>query len=238
MLFDLQGKRRRVVQATYLALAILMGGGLVFLGIGSDVQGGLFDAFSDDSGGGSGNGAIEKRIETDNARLKRNPRDEAALKDLVRANYQLAGSQGSPDKAGFPPEARGSLDAAGKAWERYLALEPKRVDASLANVALQIFDIGALNRPKQAQQVASIIAERERSPQAYLRLVQYATLSKDTRTADLAGKQVVELSPKAQRKAAEQAVKQAKMPQQQGGAGGAAGGAQGGTQAPAPAPGG
>ena len=37
MLFDLQGKRRRVVQATYLTLALLMGGGLVFFGIGSDV---------------------------------------------------------------------------------------------------------------------------------------------------------------------------------------------------------
>ncbi len=238
MLFDLQGKRRRVVQATYLMLAVLMGGGLVLFGIGGDVSGGLFDAFSEDSGGGSGNGAIEKRIETDNERLKRNPRDEAALKDLVRANFQLAGSQGSPSQAGFPPESRGSLEAAAQAWERYLALEPKRVDASLATVALQIYDPTALNRPKQAQQVATIIAEREKSPQAYLRLVQYATLAKDTRTADLAGKQVVELSPKGQRKQAEQAVQQAKAPQQQGGAAGAPGGAQGGTQAPAPAPGG
>lgn len=238
MLFDLQGKRRRVVQATYLTLAVLMGGGLVLFGIGGDVSGGLFDAFSDDKGGGSGNGAIEKRIETNNERLRRNPRDEAALKDLVRANFQLAGSQGSPSQAGFPPEARGSLDAAGRAWERYIALEPKQVDASLATVALQIYDPTALNRPKQAQQVAGIIAEREKSAQAYLRLVQYAALAKDTRTADLAGKRAIELAPKGQRKAAEQAVKQAKMPQQQGGAGAAPGGAQGGTQAPAPAPGG
>ena len=33
MLFDLRGRRRRAVQATYLTLAILMGGGLVFFGI-------------------------------------------------------------------------------------------------------------------------------------------------------------------------------------------------------------
>jgi hypothetical protein len=230
MLFDLQGKRRRVVQATYLTLAILMGGGLVFFGVGSDVSGGIADIFSGDSSGGSGNGQIEKRIEQDNARLKRNPRDEAALRDLVRANYQLAGSQGSPDQSGFPPAAKPALNAAGNAWERYLALEPKKLDTSLATVALQIYDPTALNRPKEAEQAARIIAEDDPSSQAYLRLVQYATLAGDTRTADLAGEKAIELAPKSQRKEAEAAVKQAKMPQQQGGSGGA--------PTPAPAPGG
>ncbi|HLM25652.1 MAG TPA: hypothetical protein VK304_01650 [Thermoleophilaceae bacterium] len=230
MLFDLQGKRRRVVQATYLTLAILMGGGLVLFGVGSDVSGGLFDIFSDNKGGGNGNGQVEKRIERDNARLKRNPRDEATLRDLVRANYQLAGSQGSASQSGFPPEAKPALNAAGRAWERYLALEPKKLDTSLATVALQIYDPTALNRPKEAEQAARIIAEADPSPQAYLRLVQYAALAGDKRTADLAGDKVVELAPKSQRKEAEQAVKQAKMPQQQGGSGSG--------QAPVPAPGG
>src|ERR671914_482748 len=63
MLFDLQGKRRRVVQATYLTLAVLMGGGLVLFGIGGDVSGGLFDAFSDRQGGGGSNTLAEDRIE-------------------------------------------------------------------------------------------------------------------------------------------------------------------------------
>ena len=230
MLFDLQGKRRRVVQATYLTLAVLMGGGLVLFGVGSDVSGGVFDIFSGNDGGGNGNSAIEKRIERDNARLKKNPRDEVALRDLVRANYQLAGSEGSPSQAGFPPAAKPALNAAGRAWERYLALEPKKLDTSLATVALQIYDPTALNRPKEAERAARIIAEDDPSPQAYLRLVQYATLAGDTRTADLAGDKAIELAPKSQRKEAEQAVKQAKTPQQQG--------SSGGGQAPAPAPGG
>ena len=47
MLFDLQGKRRRVVQGTYLVLAILLGGGLVLFGVGSgNISGGLFDAIT------------------------------------------------------------------------------------------------------------------------------------------------------------------------------------------------
>src|SRR3954465_1265706 len=43
MLFDLKGKRRRFVQATYLSLAVLMGGGLVLFGIGGGTNGGLLD---------------------------------------------------------------------------------------------------------------------------------------------------------------------------------------------------
>jgi hypothetical protein len=37
MLFDLRGRRRRVVQVTYLMLALLLGGGLVLFGIGGSV---------------------------------------------------------------------------------------------------------------------------------------------------------------------------------------------------------
>ncbi len=82
MLFDLKGRRRRVVQGTYLLLAILMGGGLVFFGIGGDVSGGLFDAFSDRSS--SGNSIVEDRIDENEEKLETNPNDEAALTDLIR----------------------------------------------------------------------------------------------------------------------------------------------------------
>ena len=48
MLFDLRGAgRRTTIKIVYLSLAILMGGGLVLFGIGGDVSGGLFDAFSE-----------------------------------------------------------------------------------------------------------------------------------------------------------------------------------------------
>ena len=50
MLFDLRGRgRRRTVQAIYLSLAILMGGGLVLFGIGGATSGGLFDAIKGNS---------------------------------------------------------------------------------------------------------------------------------------------------------------------------------------------
>src|SRR5918997_6289454 len=112
MLFDLKGKRRRVVQAVYLTLAVLMAGGLVFFGIGSDVSGGLFDAFSERGGDSGGNSAIQKRVEAAEARLKRNPRDEAALKEVVRGRYQLAGQTADPNTLRYTREGKAELTRA------------------------------------------------------------------------------------------------------------------------------
>jgi hypothetical protein len=230
MLFDLQGRRRRVVQGTYLMLAILMGGGLVLFGIGGDVSGGLFDAFSDRNTGGNGNSAIEERIDRAEQRLERNPRDAAALQELVRANYQLATSQTAQGQVGFPDEARDELTKAATAWQRYLEAEERRPDPSLATVAFQIYDVGALNRPKEALQAAQIIAQADPESNAYIRVVQYATLAGNTRIANLAGDKAIELAPKGQRKVVRQQVQQAKAPAAPGAAQGAP--AQGGAVQP------
>src|SRR5947207_7689111 len=103
MLFDLRGKRRRAVQVTYLSLALLMGAGLVFFGIGGSVSGGLLDAFKG-GGGGGGNSAIEKRIDRDKKRAAAG--SEAALKELVRDYYQLASAQTSSTATSFPKSAK------------------------------------------------------------------------------------------------------------------------------------
>jgi hypothetical protein len=217
MLFDLRGRRRRAVQATYLTLAVLMGGGLVFFGIGGDVSGGLFDAFSERGGGGDdGNEVIEKRIDRNEKRLQKAPGNEALLGELVRDYYGLATSQTPSGATGFPKDARDELAKAGSAWQRYLKAE-KEPDPSVATFALQIYDVTALNKPAQAQRAAAIVAEAENEPTAYIRLVQYAALAKDTRTADLAGKKAVDLASKADRKAVEAQVKQAKALATQGG---------------------
>src|SRR3954454_10728389 len=103
MLFDLQGKRRRLVQGTYLLLAVLMGGGLVLFGVGSgSVSGGLFDAITGkDSNSPSNNSAVTSRIKRDEKALKLNPKSQAALADLVRAHYQLATNDADPNTGAF-----------------------------------------------------------------------------------------------------------------------------------------
>lgn len=206
MLFDLQGKRRRVVQVTYLGLAILMGGGLVFFGIGSDAQGGLLNGCGDDSTTGNGNQIAEQRIEDAQARLTANPRDAAALADVVRANYQLANDAVDPETGEAGPERATRLQAASDAWQRYLALEPEEPDDSLAGLMLQAYGLDGLNDPEKAAEAADIVATARPSPNAFLALSQFAALAGQTRKADLAGKRAVELAPKSERKAIEQDV--------------------------------
>jgi tetratricopeptide (TPR) repeat protein len=211
MLFDLKGKRRRAVQATYLTLALLMGGGLVFFGIGGDVSGGLFDAFSE-RGGAGGSSLIEDRLERAEKRLRANPRDAAALTEIIRANYQLAADEADRETGVFGEDARDELAKAGAAWERYLQLDPKRLDPSLAQLMVQAYGELGLNQPAKAVTAAEVFAEARPNAQAYLQLTRYASLAGQSRKADLAGEQAIALASKNDRSTVKQLVKQAKTP--------------------------
>lgn len=216
MLFDLRGRRRRVVQATYLLLAVLLGGGLVLFGIGGDVSGGLFDAFSERGGGGSSNNdAIEERVDRLEKRVAANPNNTAALQELVRDYYGLATTQQESGSTAFPDDAKDELRKAGSAWQRYVAAVEGDPSAATATFALRVYDPAALNRPKEAQEAAAIIAESENDSSSYLQLVGYASLARDKRTADLATQKAVDLAPKDQKKTVEQQAEQLKKSVQQ-----------------------
>ncbi len=84
-----------------------------------------------------------------------------------------------------------------------------------ARYALQVYDVSALNRPKEAQKAAAILAQDSNDVASYLRLVSYAALAGDTRTADLAAKKAVDLAPKSQRKQVKQQAEALKKPPEQ-----------------------
>ena len=209
MLFDLKGRRRRVVQATYLALAVLMGGGLVLFGIGGDVQGGLFDAFSERGSSGAGSGASDQ-VEKAEERLRANPRDRSALEDLIRGNYQLAAEEADPNTGTFGPEAMEELRATAAAWERYLDAYPDKPDPALATRMVQVYGEGGLKKPAEAAAAAETVANARPTPQAFLQLMQYASLAGQKRKADLAAERAIELAPRGQRQNVREAVKQAR----------------------------
>ena len=209
MLFDLRGKRRRTVQATYLMLAVLMGGGLVFFGIGGDVSGGLFDAFSDRST--SGNQIVDDRIEKNEDKLAKNPADKAALKALVRDWYQLANEQADPNTHQYTDEGKERLAKADEYWNTYLEREKKKPDPSLASLMLQVYGPTALNQPADGAQAAEIVAEAEPSAQVYLQLVTFAAMAGQSRKADLAGQKAVDLAKKKERSTVRALVEQAKQ---------------------------
>jgi hypothetical protein len=231
MLFDLKGKRRRAVQGTYLALAVLMGGGLVLFGIGGNTNGGLSDLFSGGGGSNKGNQVVQKRIDTAEKLLAVNPRNQAALGEVIRGHYQLATANSDPNTGQFSSDARGDLLKAADAWQKYLATNPKKPNVGLARVMVQAYsglaqattgDQAATQRYwAGAANATELIASTQPTPTNYIALVQYATLAGQTNKADLAGKKAIQLAPKGQRKTVKQEVDSAKAAgaSQAGGAG-------------------
>jgi hypothetical protein len=218
MLFDLKGKRRRTVQGVYLTLAILMGAGLVLFGIGSSVNGGLFDAFNGGSGSSKGNATVQKQIDAANKRLQTDPKNAVALAAVMRGHYQLATANSDANTGDFGKASLKDLQAADSAWARYLQAA-KKPDPNVARVAVQAEPgLAQLIQNKddakaywgRAASAQEIIAASESNPNNYVNLVAFATLAGQTRKADLAGKKAIELAPKPQKKDAKAAVAQAK----------------------------
>jgi tetratricopeptide (TPR) repeat protein len=205
MLFDLRGRgRRRTVQVIYLSLAILMGGGLVLFGIGGNTSGGLFDAFNSDGGGGnnSADAAIQKRVETFEQRVRANPRDEAALVGLTKARFQVAGTGENYNQTEEAFTAKGLqvLRQASSAWERYVALDPKKPDVQTANLMVQAYGQAGLKQyDKAVQALEMVIDAREENAGLYANLAVLAAGANQTRKSELAEKKALELAPKDQR---------------------------------------
>jgi tetratricopeptide (TPR) repeat protein len=222
MLFDLKGKRRRFVQATYLTLAVLMGGGLVLFGIGGGTNGGLLDAIKG-GGGSSGNSTLNKEIDQAQKRLAVNPSDAGALLTLTKNNYQLAAADADPNTGAFSDDGKKKLTKAASAWDRYLALSPAKIDDVAAGYMLLAYGQAGLNQPDKAKKAAEIVSEAHPSSNAYIQVVFYASLAGDTRTAKLAGQKALQLAPKGQRSSVKTLIKQAEAVNTTSGSSGATG---------------
>src|ERR1700755_2982668 len=139
MLFDLRGRgRRRTVQAVYLFLAIILGGGLILFGVGAgNGTGGVLNAFT---GNGSKSAQGQAVSAQEKAALKAtqlNPNSANAWSQLVSARWTSA----TNNNANYD-SSTGQFTAAGKkelaslvtAWNRYQSLtkSPQPTTAILA----------------------------------------------------------------------------------------------------------
>ena len=205
MLFDLRGRgRRRTVQVIYVTLAVLMGGGLIFFGIGGSVSGGLFDAIgltgnSSNSGGGSD--ILAKQEKTAERRVRVNPSDAAAWATLARLHYQQAGQGDNYDQGTgqFKSGGRAELRQAAAAWERYLKLQQARPDPNLAALMVQAYAPTALNQPTAGVEAAEIVADARPSAQSFFQLAVFAYAAGQTRKGDLAAQKAVQKTPSTDR---------------------------------------
>lgn len=204
MLFDLRGRgRRRTVQAIYLMLALLLGGGLVLFGIGSDTgSGGLVDAIQGDGSGGSATDQVDKRIEQQLAKTKANPKDEQAWAELAIARFQRANIDGITQEGAYTDGGKKRLGLATAAWERHLALEPKKPNDRAATLMVQAYGPNGLNELDKAVRAKQVVTAAQDPPTSnqFVQLAQLAYQAGDSRVGDLAADRAVELAPKGERK--------------------------------------
>lgn len=216
MLFDLRGRgRRRTVQGIYLGLAILMGGGLVFFGVGGSGVG----LFGNDNGGSGSvdTKQFERRATSAQKYAQAHPKQASAWAAVATARYKEAGVGGNFDDTNklFTDKATPVLREAAAAWKRYLKLSPEKVDPTLARYMASVYgpdanDIpqnlqrfvaptGGLSEPAEAARALEYVTAADPSSNGYFLLAAYATLAGQTRKASLAGQKAAQLAPKAQR---------------------------------------
>jgi hypothetical protein len=214
MLFDLRsGGRRRVVKATYLALALLMFVGFVFFGIGSSgLAGSIGDLFTQNQGGGDT--AAEERLATQvqsaDRRARTAPTDPAAWAALAQARVRLAavGENFDSQTSDYTAAGRRQLTAAGNAWDKYVALNPPQPDERLARQMTQAFL--SLNNPDKAVGAQELVAEADPTQQTYSNLAFLSYQAGQIRKGDLAAGKAVDLAPKDERKELKEQLDQAK----------------------------
>jgi len=202
MLFDLRGRgRRRTVQAIYLSLAILMGGGLVLFGIGSDQAGGLVDGLVGEGGSSSATDSLDRQIEAQLVKTRANPEDAGAWAALAIARARRAGVDGLLQDGTYSDGGKRRLALAGNAWERHLALEPKQPSLRAATLMVQAYGENGLNQLTKAVQAKQIVTDAERPPSSnlYAQLAVLAYQASDDRTGDLAATRAVDLAPRDKR---------------------------------------
>ena len=225
MLFDLRSSgRRRTIKVIYLTLAFLMGGGLILFGIGggTSLNGGLFDAFSGNSGGGSVDDRFKKQETALVAKVRANPQDAAAYAQLARVRFQLAGSgdQYDPNTNQYTNEGKAELRQAASAWQQHLKLAGDHPDPRVATSMVNAYI--ALGDSKNAVTAQEIVAEDRNAAGQYSTLAILAYQAGQTRKGDLAKDKAIELTPKDQRETVKGQLEQAKQ-QALGATGGASG---------------
>jgi tetratricopeptide (TPR) repeat protein len=197
MLFDLRGRgRRRTVQAIYLSLAILMGGGLVLFGVGGATGGGLLDALQNNNSTSSNSDLFKQRVVRAEKAVRVRPNDAKAWAELTRARYLQAGTGFNETQGTFTESGKTQLRGAEQAWDKYLTLT-KKPDDTIASLMVQAFGPAGLNEPDKAVSAMEIVVDsREPTAPLYVQLAALAYEAGQTRKAELASKKAVDIAPK------------------------------------------
>ncbi len=240
MLFELGGKRKRLIQVIYVCLAFLMATALIGFGIGGATSGGIFDALGIGGGNSATDPQYDAQIQRAEDTLQTNPKDEKALLTLARTHYLAGQAATETDDQGrvtLTDETLAQYRDAADAWERYLKTDPKKPDDDVASLMQRTYATLAGTDParieddiNQAFRAAQIVATARPSFGSYLQLATYATLAGEDKVAKEAEQNALKEAPDStskgqvksqvaqaeqQRKAVEKAIKQTAPDQSQ-----------------------
>jgi hypothetical protein len=213
MLFDLRSRgRRRTVQAVYLSLAIVLGGGLVLFGVGAgNGTGGILNAFTGNGSGGAQSQAISAQEKTALKATQQRPNDSAAWAQLVQARWTSATTDASnynSSTATFTDSGKKALASLTQAWQRYLTLT-KSPDANTAILAARAYaKLG--NYANEASAWETVANANPTQPTAFECLAVSSYAASQARKGDLAANKAISLLPKANRTTIKQTFTQAK----------------------------
>jgi hypothetical protein len=205
MLFDLRGRgRRRTVQVIYVGLALLMSVGLIGFGVGGiGGGGGLLNAVSE---GGGGKASFSGPIKKYEKLIQKQPNDVYAWEQLTLDQLHEAGGEVYVSAGKLTSKGKELFSQVAQSWNSYLALNPPKPNAEMAQEMERVFGEEGLNEPAEAVKVLQIVipAKSSSTPQyqssLYTALAEYAYKAKNTRIGDLASEKAVSLAPAAQRK--------------------------------------
>lgn len=202
MLFDLRSRgRRRTVQAVYLFLAVLIGGGLVLFGVGAgNGLGGLLNGLTG-NGSNSGQQSAVSQAEKSAIKVTRlNPGSAAAWASLIQARWSAATSNSAnvnTSTGQFTAAGKKELTTLGQNYERYKSLL-KQPDPNVAILAARANQyLGNYSGATNAW--SDITAAKPTQATAFECLAANAYAAGNTRTGDLSSAKALTLVPKAQR---------------------------------------
>jgi hypothetical protein len=205
MLFDLRGRgRRRTVKVIYGGLALLIGAGLVFFGVGAGVGGGgLLNSLTGSEG--SNSASFSAQIDKYKKLTEKQPNNVYAWEQLTLAQLHEAGGEAYFANQRLTAKGRELFGQTAKSWNSYIALNPPKPNAQLALQMERVFGEEGLNEPAEVVKVLQIVipTKSESTPQyqasLYAALAEYAYKANNTRIGDLASAKAIALSPAAQR---------------------------------------
>jgi hypothetical protein len=202
MLFDLRGRgRRRTVRVIYGGLALLIGAGLVFFGVGAGVGGGgLLNSLTGSEGSSSASFAAQ--IKKYQKLTREQPNNEYAWEQLAKNLLHEAGGEAYVTSAGVvTSKGKELFRQAALAWNGYIALNPPKPSAELAQLMASVYGETGLNEPTKEVEVLQIaVAARPTDAALYASLAEYAYKAHNTRIGNLASAKAIALAPAAQRK--------------------------------------